>query len=473
MSADDFDDVKTVLAPKVARPPSTAAAFALTVVEGPDTGKSFVIAPDQPSRVLAGQSPACELRLGDRLVSRRHAAFERVGERERARLRLTDLGSTNGTFVQGLAVLDVLLAGGGELVRVGDTTIRVDLVSRSGGEQLTEATRFGTIVGASPEMRRLYPLCQRIASSSVPVIIEGETGTGKEVLAESLHEMGPRASAPFVVFDCTAVAPNLVESALFGHERGAFTGATDARRGVFEEAHGGTLLLDELGDLELALQAKLLRALERGEVQRVGSSRWVKVDVRVLAATRRDLDREIQLGRFRDDLFFRLAVARVELPPLRRRTGDITVLAQHFWGRLADRGVPFPADFAPRLEAYDWPGNVRELYNAVARRVALGELATIGTARPSPTEAPPSPSSPLASASASASAQTLRGGDVVEAVLALDLPIVRARERVVEDFERRYVQRVLAQHGGNVTSAAAASGIARRYFQLLKAKHQA
>ena len=477
MSADDFDDVKTVLAPKITRPASAAPTFALTVVEGPDTGKSFVIAPDQPSRVLAGQSPACELRLGDRLVSRRHAAFERVGERERARLRLTDLSSTNGTFVQGLAVLDVLLAGG-ELVRVGETTIRVDLVSRTGSEQLTEATRFGTIVGASPEMRRLYPLCQRIASSSVPVIIEGETGTGKEVLAESLHEMGPRASAPFVVFDCTAVAPNLVESALFGHERGAFTGATDPRRGVFEEAHGGTLLLDELGDLELSLQAKLLRALERGEVQRVGSSRWIKVDVRVLAATRRDLDREIQLGRFRDDLFFRLAVARVELPPLRRRTGDITVLAAHFWGKLADRGVPFPADFAPRLEAYDWPGNVRELYNAVARRVALGELATIGIARSSATEASPSSAAypsvapPPSPSHASAPPPSLRG-DVTEAVLALDLPIVRARERVVEDFERRYVQRVLAQHGGNVTSAAAASGIARRYFQLLKAKHQA
>ncbi len=252
--SDDFDNVETVLAPKVQRP-AAGPAFALTVVEGPESGKSFVIAPGHPSRVLAGQSPACELRLGDRMVSRRHAAFELMG----ARLRLTDLSSTNGTFVQGLAILDVLL-GGGELVRVGETTIRVDLVS-SAGEQLTEATRFGKIVGASPEMRRLYLLCQRIASSSVPVIIEGETGTGKEVLAESLHEMGPRAQAPFVVFDCTAVAPNLVESALFGHERGAFTGATDARKGVFEEAHGGTLLLDELGDLELSLQAKLLRAL--------------------------------------------------------------------------------------------------------------------------------------------------------------------------------------------------------------------
>jgi DNA-binding NtrC family response regulator len=288
----------------------------------------------------------------------------------------------------------------------------------------------------------------------VPVIIEGETGTGKEVLAESLHEMGPRAAGPFVVFDCTAVPPNLVESALFGHERGSFTGATEGRRGVFEDAHGGTLLLDEIGDLELSLQAKLLRAIERREVQRIGYNRWIKVDVRVLSATRRDLDREIQAGRFRDDLFFRLAVARVELPPLRAREGDIVVLARHFWEHLAPRGQGFPPDFVERLEGYAWPGNVRELHNAVARRVALGDQAPIPSGR----------------AGAESAASSARSADVIEAVLALDLPLQRAREQVVEAFERRYVQRVLAAHHGNVSAAAAASGIARRYFQILRAR---
>jgi len=468
MSADDFDDVETVLAPRVEKPAADGAAFALVVVEGPDAGRHVTIAQDSPSRVLAGQSPACDLRLSDRTASRRHAAFELVGQR----LRLTDMCSTNGTFVHGLAVLDAYLAGG-ELVRLGATGIRVDRVAQAGRVELPTATRFGKIVGASPEMRRLYPLCERLAASSVPVIIEGETGTGKEVLAESLHDMGPRANGPFVVFDCTAVAPNLVESALFGHERGSFTGATESRRGVFEEAHGGTLLLDEIGDLELPLQAKLLRALERSEVRRVGSSKWTRVDVRVLAATRRDLDREIQLGRFRDDLFFRLAVARIELPPLRRRAGDVLVLAQHFWKRLADRAMPFPPDFGSRLTAYDWPGNVRELYNAVARRVALGELAPIETARPSmPSAADPSAGPGVPPLPGSLPPPSARG-DAIEAVLALDLPLVRAREKVVEEFERRYVQRILAQHGGNVTSAAAASGIARRYFQLLEARHQA
>jgi DNA-binding NtrC family response regulator len=456
---DDFDDqVETVLAKKVERASTSAATFALTILAGPERGKSYVLGGAQPSRVLVGQSPACELKLSDRMVSRRHAAFELQG----ARLRVTDLASTNGTHINGLSVLDAVCSGG-EQVQIGETTIRIDLLAGVEKVQLPTATRFGRLVGQSAEMRKLYPLCARLAASTVPVIIEGETGTGKEVLAESLHEMSPRAAGPFVVFDCTAVPPNLVESALFGHERGAFTGATESRRGVFEEAHGGTLLLDELGDLELSLQAKLLRVLERSEVQRVGSNRTVKVDTRVLAATRRDLDQEIQAGRFRDDLFFRLAVARIELPPLRRRAGDVTVLAFHFWRQLAAKGLPFPSDFAQKLESYSWPGNVRELYNAVARRVALGDLAAVETARSGPAEG--------GGGGMSGGPPSTRGSDLIEEVLAQDLPLTRARERVVEDFERRYVTRVLAQHGGNVSKASAASGIARRYFQLLRARH--
>ncbi len=308
---------------------------------------------------------------------------------------MTDLASTNGTFINGITILDAT-CGGGEQVQLGETTIRLDLLAGVAKVQLPTATRFGRLVGQSVEMRKLYPLCERLAASTVPVIIEGETGTGKEVLAESLHEMSPRSSGPFVVFDCTAVPPT------WSSRRSSATSAapTPARpraaAASSEEAHGGTLLLDELGDLELSLQAKLLRVLERSEVQRVGSNRWIKVDTRVLAATRRDLDHEIQAGRFRDDLFFRLAVARIELPPLRRRDGDVTVLAFHFWRHLAGKTAPFPSDFAQRLESYAWPGNVRELYNAVARRVALGDLAAVETARSGPSEAtpPPTPSSP-------------------------------------------------------------------------------
>ncbi|WP_437654599.1 sigma 54-interacting transcriptional regulator [Sorangium sp. So ce1182] len=520
----DDDAASTELVPGPVRPTAAAAeSFALSVMAGPDEGRRFTVAPGLPSRVLAGTSPACDIALTDRLVSRRHAAFELAG----ARLRVTDLGSTNGTFVQGIRVGDAYLQGS-ELVRLGETVLRVEALGVTQAVELSRAVRFGKLVGASEEMRRLYPLCERLASSSVPVVIEGETGTGKEVLAEAIHEQGPRAAGPFVVFDCTAVPPTLVESALFGHERGAFTGASEARRGVFEEAHGGTLLLDEIGDLDLALQAKLLRAIQRSEVQRVGSNRWVRVDIRVLAATRRDLEREIQAGRFRDDLFFRLAVARIELPPLRKRRGDVTVLAHHFWRQLAGRGAPFPQGFSERLEDYDWPGNVRELYNAVARRVALGEAAPIETTRagltsacaplstpgpastpglasppgpastpglasppgpastpglaspPGPASTPqpgpaaqpstPVPPSSAGPAGACGGAEPATADDIIEEILALDLPLARARERIVEHFERRYVQRVLAQHGGNVRSAAAASGIARRYFQILRAR---
>ena len=193
-----------------------------------------------------------------------------------------------------------------------------------------------------------------------------------------LHEAGPRADGPFVVFDCTSVPANLTEAALFGHERGAFTGANEAREGIFEEADGGTLFIHEIGDLALDLQAKLLRALERYQVRRIGGKAWRTVNLRVLAATRRNLDQEVQAGRFREDLFYRLAVGRIELPPLRERAGDVELLARHFWARLAGRGKPVPDDFLHRLRSYAWPGNVRELQNTVARRVALGDGVQIG-----------------------------------------------------------------------------------------------
>ncbi len=453
-SPNDFDDeAETLLAPRLGGPKTSGASFALTVIAGPDKGATITLSPGAPTRSFAGQSPSCELRLTDRTASRRHAAFEPAGPR----LRVIDLGSKNGTLINDVAITDAFVHGG-EVVKLGETSVRVDLAGEVAEVSLPPAGRFGKLVGASAEMRALYPLCDKLAASSVPVLIEGETGTGKEVLAESLHEKGPRAGGPFVVFDCTAVPPSLLESALFGHERGSFTGATETRRGVFEEAHNGTLLLDEIGDLELPLQAKLLRALERSEVQRVGSNRWNKVDVRVLAATRRDLDRAIQEGRFRDDLYFRLAVARIELPPLRRRTGDVRVLAHHFWRQLAQKGERFPAGFGERLDDYSWPGNVRELFNAVARRVALGDLAPIETARAAAGggDAPP-PSSRI---------------DFLDRVLALDLPLTKAREEIVGEFERRYVQRVLERHGGNVSAAAAASGLARRYFQLLRARQK-
>jgi DNA-binding NtrC family response regulator len=296
-------------------------------------------------------------------------------------------------------------------------------------------------------MRRIYPLCERLAAAVVPVVIEGETGTGKEVLAEALHQRGPLARQPFVVFDCTAVAANLVESELFGHERGAFTGAVSSRRGLFEQAAGGTLLIDEIGDLDLLLQPKLLRAIERSEIRRVGGDRAIHVEVRVLAATRRSLDDLVRQGRFRDDLFHRMAVARIALPPLRDREGDVELLARHFYRELGADPGSLDVELLARWQAYRWPGNVRELRNAVARHLALGELEwqEVGAVQ----------SSSL---------------DVVERVLALNLPLGQAREHVLREFEQRYLERALRSHRGVVTQAARASGIARRHFQRLRAR---
>ncbi|MBL8611018.1 MAG: sigma 54-interacting transcriptional regulator, partial [Myxococcales bacterium] len=232
------------------------------------------------------------------------------------------------------------------------------------------------------------------------------------------------------------------------HERGAFTGATEARAGVFEAAHGGTLFVDEIGDLELPLQAKLLRAIERKEIKRVGSNQVRRVDVRVFAATRRDLEREIQARRFRDDLYYRLAVARLELPPLRRRVGDIAFLTHYFWRSFGgDARGPTP-DTLQRFEAHDWPGNVRELANAVARLLALGDVAMAVTpSRASATSA-----------------------DFIDRVVADGVSLPVARQRVAEELEVRYVRRALELHGNNVTRAAASSGVGRRYFQMLRAK---
>jgi transcriptional regulator with GAF, ATPase, and Fis domain len=446
-------DDPTIARPKLARPArARRSAFALSVSEGPDRGLSFVVDESRPGRVLIGTGPACELRLADRQVSRRHLAVAIEEVRGHAQLRVADLGSTNGTTVNGVAIVEVLLVGG-EQLRIGETSILVERTEADAPPE-SRATGFGRVVGSSPEMRRLYPLLERLARSTVPVVIEGETGTGKELLAESIHEGGPRASGPFVVFDCTAVPPSLVESALFGHERGAFTGAIDTKKGVFEQAHGGTLLIDEIGDLALPLQAKLLRAIERSEVKRVGGDKWLKVDARILAATRRDLDKEVQAGRFRDDLFFRLAVGRIELPPLRARRGDVMTLARWFFRSLGGGDGALPADLVERLESYDWPGNVRELHNAVARRVALGDLPPLEDL--SPRSERTRPTEPV--------------GDPFEAWL--ELPFPQAKQGVQDAFERRYVENVLAKHGGNVARAAAASGIARRYFQIIKARQR-
>ena len=438
----DPHELSTVARPRIEFSPLPAGRYQIRVVEGPDSGAVLSIDGSEPSRVLVGQSEACGLRLTDRSVSRRHLALDVQGRK----LRVTDLESTNGTFVDGVGVYDAWLRGG-ETLRLGGSALRVEAVQEQASAEIVSETRFGKLLGASVEMRRLYPLCERLAATNLPVLIEGETGTGKEVLAEAIHEQGPRSQEDFVVFDCTTVPANLIESELFGHERGAFTGATERRIGLLEAAAGGTLFIDEIGDLSLELQPKLLRAIERSEFRRVGGRESIRVDVRIISATRRNLDGEVQARRFRDDLYHRLAVARVELPPLRQRRGDIAFLSRHFIRELGG-STDLPADLLLRWSSERWPGNVRELRNAVARHLALGELA------------------PKADSSSANSDTPLDGWVDVR------LPLAEARRRLLERFEAEYVRQLLERHGGNVSQAARAAGIGRRYLQKLKARER-
>jgi DNA-binding NtrC family response regulator len=425
--------------------PVMSPSCVVTVVEGLQAGQAFAFGDLASRRLLIGQSAACDVVLRDSSVSRRHIAVELDG----AQLRLMDLQSSNGTFVNGLRIRDVYLAGG-ERIALGNTVLRIESGPEVHAVNASNETRFGRLIGASPAMRCLYPTCEKLAVSHVPVLIEGETGTGKEVLAEALHEASGRPG-PFVVVDCTTIASTLLESELFGHERGAFTGADRTRVGLFEEAEGGTLFIDEIGDLELSLQAKLLRALERHEVRRVGGTKLIRINVRILAATRRDLEREVQERRFRDDLFYRLAVGRLELPPLRNREGDIALLARCFCALMGGGDAGLPADVIDRFEAYEWPGNVRELHNAVARHLALG------------TGGLPERRSPALSAPAN-------GADFIDRLIAEGQALPMARQTLTLELERRYVSHMLALHDGNVGRAASASGIGRRYFQMLRAK---
>jgi len=411
----------------------------VSVIDGPDRGISCETA-GRPLRV--GTASDNDLVLSDPTVSRRHCAIVPTPEG----FRVSDEGSTNGVLVGRVRIFEAVLVGSSEL-RIGETTVSVvPLPDRVEREQAT-IDHFGDLLGASPAMRELFADLARIADSDVTVLIEGETGTGKELVAESLHSQSRRADKPLVVFDCSAVSPTLVESELFGHERGAFTGAVAAREGVFEQADGGSIFLDELGELPKDLQPKLLRVLEKREVRRLGSQRAIPVDVRVLAATNRKLSAEVAAGNFRQDLYFRLAGAHVVVPPLRDRKQDLRMLVEHFLSRsvpprtLSEMAAPVWEMFM----AHRWPGNVRELRNAVDRWAVTPERAL---------------GAPELSVSADAAPKA-----EIELV-----PLRIARRDASDDFERRYLRALLARTQGNVTRAAAIAEVSRQMIQKLMRK---
>jgi transcriptional regulator with GAF, ATPase, and Fis domain len=424
----------------------------IEVIVGPDAGLAKELGLQS---IHIGAGSGCELTLTDPQVSGNHVEI-RLDDHG---FRLRDLGSTNGTFLGGHRVVEAYLLPG-SIVALGDTQLRFVPLSGSVELPLWGESRFVGLIGGSVVMRELFARLARIAATDATVLVTGETGTGKDLVAEAIHESSARGGAAFVVLDCGAIPPTLIESELFGHEKGAFTGATAAQAGAFERADGGTLFLDEIGELPVELQPKLLRVLERKEVRRVGGGQTIRCDVRLVAATNRDLTAAVHDGQFREDLFYRLAVARVHLPPLRERKPDIPLLVDHFLAGLGGgRLAPHTIDL---MTHHDWPGNVRELRNVVERAALLAELPTStaalqrGAPRRAESQAPGPPA--------------VAAGARLDLAVDLEVPFKQAREAVVVEFERVYVTALLQRHKHNMSAAARDAGLDRMTLYKIAAR---
>jgi two-component system, NtrC family, response regulator GlrR len=416
----------------------------LEVITGADAGRAETFG---GSEINVGTQPSNDLVLTDSSVSRYHLRIAAGA----AGFVITDLDSTNGTSIGNLRVREVTVSQTVEL-RMGDSQLRVVPLDEELEVPLHGSERYGAMVGRSAQLRALFAQIPSIGAADSTVLIEGETGTGKELLAEEIHRTSGRRDQPFIVVDCGAIPEQLIESELFGHVRGAFTSAAGDRTGAFELAHGGTLFLDEIGELSLASQPKLLRAVESRQVKPVGASRYRPADVRIIAATNRDLRLGVNEGTFRPDLFYRLSVVRLHLPPLRERPEDVELLATmfmtEFWQRLsAGTPPPLSRETIQRLVGHRWPGNIRELRNFIERVAIMTRGGASVDAELDP--------SPVAEAS---------GVDAY-----LQLPYKEAKMRWTDQFEVAYVHAVLDHNKGNVAAAARQAGVDRTYiFRLMR-----
>ncbi len=396
------------------------------VTQGRDAGRELVL---QEPVVTIGTLPENTLVLTDPTVSRRHAIVEDTGKG----YLLKDGGSTNGSFLDGVRIREGFL-GPGSVIRLGQTEITFSPVEERIEVLSSTRDHFGDLIGATASMREVFGILERVSPTAMTVLIQGETGTGKELAAQGIHANSPRAQGPFVVFDCGAAAPTLIESELFGHEKGAFTDAGKARPGAFELAQHGTLFLDEIGELAPALQPKLLRALDQREVKRIGAGQGIKVDVRVVAATNRDLEQEVKAGRFREDLYYRLSAVTVVLPPLRKRMEDIGLIAKRLLTVIAIAAGKEALDLSPgaaaALAAYSWPGNVRELKNVLERASALSDDGRI------------------------------EARDLVLAQGKKTSPVEGLSGKTLEEIEKAAIVATLRSLGGNKTETAKQLGIA-------------
>ena len=410
------------------------------VAKTPD-GKEIPIDVDP---LVIGRDEGAQIRVSDPEVSAIHCELRAVNEG----VLVKDLGSTNGTFVGALRIREAVITTASEVL-VGQTRIAIEPT----GKQRVDvgySDRFGDLVGTSPKMRRVFGVLEKVANTALSILILGETGTGKEVVAKSVHGASDRKNGPFVVLDCGSIPSSLAESILFGHEKGVFTGATERKKGALADAHGGTLFLDELGELPLDLQPKLLRALAERQVKRVGGNAFEPIDVRVLAATRRDLGVEMNAGRFRSDLFFRIAQVRVEMPALRERLGDLPLLVEEICKRV---GKPEAAPVVEgwidqRLGNYDWPGNVRELVNVAQVAATLADTPeaiddVLTLARDSVADQPQRPQTAFA----------------------------EAKRGAIAGFESDYFAQLSRVAKGNVSEMARQSGMERHHVRAYLRKY--
>jgi two-component system, NtrC family, nitrogen regulation response regulator GlnG len=423
-----------------------SALLAITVTSGPDRGRQL---PLRPGVLQVGKSLDCDLVLTDPAVSKNHLQISMEGQS----IEVRDSGSKNGCFYRG-ARFTSLQVRPGAVIRIGHTEILLTEISKSDSSDLE---RLGRLHGRSRAMRQLYLRLQRFGAADIPLLITGETGTGKELAAEAVHLVSPRREGPLIVCDLAAISPSLIESELFGHARGSFTGADRDRPGAFELANGGTIFLDEIGELDAALQPRLLRVLDTGQVKRVGESRYRNVDVRIVAATHRDLTAAVAAGTFREDLYYRLAAAAVTVPPLRARLDDLPLLVDLILAELSiryQRQLELDPQALGQLSAYDWPGNVRQLRNALERAAVTSDgNRVMSIALPAPAAAPQPPS---------------------EAPKTVDLEISfkDAKQRLIGDWEHDYLVALLNLCGGNVSLAARKVQLDRVHFHRLLRKHE-
>jgi transcriptional regulator with GAF, ATPase, and Fis domain len=411
-------------------------------------------------RLTLGSASRVDISVADPLVSRLHAelSFESDG------LWVRDLGSRNGTYVQGVRVREACVPPKGE-IRVGSTRISTEPTTSE--IELWPEARFGPLIGGSEKMREFFVSLARVAPTDASVLVLGETGCGKELVARAVHEASSRAEKPLVVVDCAALPENLIESELFGHAKGAFTGAVSAHEGAFEAADGGTLFLDEIGELPLSVQPKLLRVLETKTVRRIGETSYRPVDVRILSATHRDLRTFVNAKSFREDLYFRIAVLPVIVPPLRERTEDIELLVKHFLRSDA----PLSPELVRELAGRPWRGNVRELRNFVERARALGVERALAMASGDAAEGATVPPQAAAATQPPPQAPSTQEAALTVPGIRFEQPYRSFRERWADVGEREYLLRLLARHARNVSAAAQEAQLDRTHVYRLMRKH--